>query len=133
MLLEIDHRSGVPIYRQLMDQVRQAVLTGRLGLGDQLPPVRDVAARLMINPMTVSKAYALLEAEGLLERRRGVGLFVARVEQERMERAKAGALKDLLTKAATAAVELGIPEEEAADLFADLYREYEARKGANVK
>lgn len=68
--------SGVPIYRQLMDQIRLLVAGGRLAPGDRLPSVRQVAADLQVNMMTVSKAYARLEAEGVIERERGLGMRV---------------------------------------------------------
>jgi GntR family transcriptional regulator len=67
----------LPIYRQIVDQVRRHVAGGQLRAGDELPSVRTLAAEHAINPMTVSKAYALLEGEGLLERRRGLGMVVA--------------------------------------------------------
>ncbi len=81
MLLEIDHHSGVPIYRQIIRQIRQQIMTGGLKEGDQLETVRNLAARLKVNPMTISKAYSFLEAEGLVERKRGIGLFVAKVKK----------------------------------------------------
>ena len=68
--------SGVPIYRQLMDQVRSLVSSGRLKPGDRLPSVRQMAAELEVNMMTVSKAYTRLEADGVLERERGLGMRV---------------------------------------------------------
>jgi len=68
--------SGVPIYRQLMDQVRSLVSSGRLKPGDRLPSVRQMAAELEVNMMTVSKAYTRLEADGALERERGLGMRV---------------------------------------------------------
>ena len=68
--------SGVPIYRQLIDQIRALVSSGRLKPGDRLPSVRQVAADLQVNMMTVSKAYARLEAEGTLERERGLGMRI---------------------------------------------------------
>lgn len=68
--------SGVPIYRQLMDQVRSMISSGRLLAGDRLPSVRQLAATLEVNMMTVSKAYARLEADGVIERERGVGMRV---------------------------------------------------------
>ena len=122
MLFNIDTHSGVPIYRQLIDQIRKQVVTGLLKSGDQLDTVRDLAARLKINPMTVSKAYSLLEAEGLIQRRRGVGLFVAPVNPERAARAKAQILDNVLTKAAITVVQLDIEEAEAVKLFQDYIR-----------
>jgi GntR family transcriptional regulator len=76
-LFRIDAGSGVPIYRQLVGQVRRDVLLGRLSAGDQLPPLRDVVEALAINPNTVVKAYAELEHEGLVVRRQGKGTFVS--------------------------------------------------------
>ncbi len=69
--------SGVPIYRQLVDQVRRLVAGGQLPPGAELPSVRDLAITHAVNPMTVSKAYSLLEAEGLLQRNRGRPMTVA--------------------------------------------------------
>ncbi|HEX4050888.1 MAG TPA: GntR family transcriptional regulator [Steroidobacteraceae bacterium] len=66
-----------PIYRQIMEQLRRLIVSHQVAPGEPLPSVRDVAARHAINPMTVSRAYGLLEAEGLLERQRGKGMIVA--------------------------------------------------------
>ena len=68
--------SGVPIYRQLLDQVRAQIATGRLAAGEFLPSVRQVAGELAVNPMTVSKAYSLLERDGVVELVRGQGMRV---------------------------------------------------------
>ncbi|UCE46506.1 MAG: GntR family transcriptional regulator [Phycisphaerales bacterium] len=127
MLLEIDHHSGVPIYRQVIEQVRRQIMAGQLSEGQQLDSVRELAGRLRVNPMTISKAYALLEVEGLAERRRGVGLFVARVRESKKERTKARLLEKILKKAAVAAVQFDIPEEEAARMLVDLYRKYDSK------
>ena len=70
--------SGIPIYRQLLEQVRRMVASGQLVAGAELPSVRELAVKHAVNPMTVSKAYSLLEAEGLLERHRGRPMTVAR-------------------------------------------------------
>ena len=72
----LDARSGVAPYRQLIHQVRQALRLGLLREGDQLPKVKDVVARLAINPNTVLKAYRELEYEGLAAARPGIGTFV---------------------------------------------------------
>jgi GntR family transcriptional regulator len=73
----LDRRSGVPAYRQVVDQVRQAVQLGTLRPGDQLPTVRDVVKQVAINPNTVHRAYRELEARGVTEGRQGIGTFVA--------------------------------------------------------
>ena len=69
--------SGVPIYLQLMEQVKHAVETGALRAGEQLPGIRPLAEELVINPNTVAKAYRELEHEGVVELRHGAGAFVA--------------------------------------------------------
>ena len=76
-LLHIQPNDAEPIYRQIAAQVRRLVIGGQLRPGDALPSVREVAAHHAINPMTVSKAYSQLEAEGLLVRLRGKGMVVA--------------------------------------------------------
>jgi len=74
----LDRTSGVPAYRQLVDQVRQALQLGILRPGDQLPTVRDVVRQIAINPNTVHRAYRELEQQGLTEGRPGSGTFVKR-------------------------------------------------------
>src|SRR4051812_27366607 len=77
MLLRPNPASGVPIYLQLMEQVRHAIETGALRPGEQLPGIRPLAEQLVINPNTVAKAYRELEHEGVLELRHGAGAFVS--------------------------------------------------------
>ncbi len=127
MLFEIDHHSGVPIYRQIVDQVRRQIMAEQLAQGQQIESVRELAGRLKVNPMTVSKAYALLEIEGLVERRRGVGLFVARVQERKKEDVKNALLEEILKKAAVMAVQFEIQEEEAVRMLVELYRRYDSR------
>src|ERR1700689_2855579 len=74
----LDRKSGVPAYRQVGDQVRQALRLGILKPGDQLPTVRDVVKQIAINPNTVHRAYRDLEAQGLTEGRPGSGTFITR-------------------------------------------------------
>lgn len=73
----LDNSSGVPIYRQLIDQVQAGIATGVLGLGHQLPTVRQVAVDLAINPNTVMRAYRELEIRGVLDTQQGTGTFIA--------------------------------------------------------
>jgi GntR family transcriptional regulator len=72
----LNPQSGVPIYRQILDQVRRMVASGQLQSGAELPSVRELAVTHAVNPMTISKAYSLLEAEGLLARNRGKPMTV---------------------------------------------------------
>ncbi|MDB5387550.1 MAG: ytrA 1 [Planctomycetaceae bacterium] len=80
---EVQPSSGVPIYRQVMDQVRALVAGEKLKPGDVLPSIRQVAAALEVNMMTISKAYARLEADGVLEHVRGSGMRVAEQSGQR--------------------------------------------------
>ena len=74
--IQIQPGSAVPVYRQITEQVRQAVATGRLAVSDQLPSVRALAEELVLNPNTVARAYAELARDGLIETRPGRGVFV---------------------------------------------------------
>lgn len=78
ILFRLDRKSGVPAYRQLVDQVRQALRLGLLRPGDQLPTVRDVVKQIAINPNTVHRVYRDLEQQGLTEGRPGSGTFIKR-------------------------------------------------------
>ncbi len=86
----LDMRSGVPLYRQLIDQVQAAIATGVLVAGDQLPTVRQVAVDLEINPNTVMRAYREMEIRGILETQQGTGTFVAHqaIERDAIERSR---------------------------------------------
>lgn len=89
--------------------------------------VRDLAAQLRVNPMTISKAYALLEVEGLVERRRGIGLFAAKLRRDKKAHTRTKILEEILRKAAVMAVQLEISEEKAGEMLAKLYKEYDSR------
>jgi len=91
MQVQISDRDGVPVYVQLVSQIKYLVSSGRLEPGEQLPPVRKLAEQLVINPNTVARAYRELESEGVVTCRRGAGVFVgdgvsplARREQNRL-------------------------------------------------
>src|SRR3982074_1126866 len=75
--LKLDLRSGVPVYRQIIDQVRGGIASGSLAVGDQLPTVRQLAVDLSINPNTVVRAYRALELGGFLETPQGTGTFIS--------------------------------------------------------
>lgn len=76
MILRIDTSTSVPVYAQIVDQVKRAIAAGSLRGGDSLPSLRETALKLRINPLTVGKAYKLLEQEGLIETRHGLGSYV---------------------------------------------------------
>jgi GntR family transcriptional regulator len=91
ILIKPNPSSGVPIYLQLMEQVKHAIETGALKPGEQLPSIRPLAEELVINPNTVAKAYRELEHEGVIELRQGAGAFVSdqAPSQQDAERLKA--------------------------------------------
>lgn len=114
---------GAPIYQQLMQQVNFQVASGNLKPGDLLPSVRDTAEELQINPMTVSKAYSLLERDGVLVRDRGHGMRVLQPAvkggiRERREELK-GLLKDVVVKAH----QLGLDADEVLNLLNPMLEE----------
>lgn len=88
--LRLDLRSGVPVYRQIIDQVRAGVASGALKTGDQLPTVRQLAVDLTVNPNTVLRAYRELELGGLLETQQGTGTFITekKIKHDEAERAR---------------------------------------------
>ena len=129
MLLEIDHHSGVPIYRQIKDQVREQIIAGRLKEGEQLVSVRELASQLKVTPVTISKAYSAMEAEGLLERRRGIGLFIAKIHSDEKEQKKEEILEDLLSKAVTTSIQFGLSPEKTEKKLKDLFLKYLKERG----
>jgi GntR family transcriptional regulator len=109
-LLSIVPGASEPIYRQIAAQLRRLIQSAQLSAGEELPSVREVAGFHAINPMTVSRAYSQLEAEGFLERRRGKGMVVA--ESRRRPQPDTRRLEQLqpsLTEVARQARELDLP------------------------
>lgn len=88
ILLNIVPTSGIPIYKQIIEQIKRMIVSGNLEPGAELPSVRNIASRFQINPMTVSKAYSMLEATGFLERQRGKGMIVSKDQSGRQEEDK---------------------------------------------
>ena len=128
-MIQIDARDGTPIYRQIIDQVKRMVLTGSLAPGEQVEPVAGLAARVHVNPMTVSKAYSALVDAGVLERRRGVGLFVAEAVQRQTRDDRRELLDRELRSAAALLVQLGIDQDEAARRLRDHMRAFRRQEG----
>jgi len=116
-LLIIDHHNGVPAYRQIMDQLKLQIATGILPAGTEMPSTRSLSAEISLNPMTISKAYSLLEREGVLERRRGQTLVVRERSAGETETNKLAHLRQHLAEAATMANQLGISPSQALKLF----------------
>ena len=128
MLIDIDVHGGVPIYRQVIEQVRRLILTGQKAEGEQLESVANLSSRVKVNPMTISKAYGFLVQEGLVVRRRGVGLFVARLPDDTEKDKKTTVLAQALRKAASLAVKMEVSEQEAKTLLTEQFEEIRSQK-----
>lgn len=124
LLFQVQPGSGVPIYRQIIDQVNRMVISGYLKPGDELPSVRQVASDLEVNQMTISKAYSLLEAAGVLERNRGRPMAVATGQGETQSTAKRLELiRPALMEAVTQTNQLALPKEVVLKEFTKLLEE----------
>lgn len=116
--VQINTGSPEPIYRQLIEQVRRRVAAGQLKAGDEIPSVRELAQALAVHPMTISKAYSMLEMDGVLERRRGLSMVVAAQHQGAQPTAdRAELLRPTLEKAAAEARQLALPQAQVLQLF----------------
>ena len=117
MLFRPNPSLGVPIYLQLMEQVKHAIETGALRPGEQLPGIRPLAEELVINPNTVAKAYRELEHEGVIELRHGAGAFVSAGARPKKTTDKLRAAQTIVVAAIERLRERGVTEEEIRRLF----------------
>jgi len=116
--VHINTGSTEPIYRQLIEQVKRRVAAGQLKAGDEIPSVRELAQALAVHPMTISKAYSLLEMEGVLERRRGLSMVVAAQHRKAQPAAdRVELLRPTLERAAIEARQLELSKAQALQLF----------------
>lgn len=120
MLIVVDPHSGVPVYRQIMEQVRFHVASGLMKAGDELPSTRLLSAELGVNPMTISKAYAYLERDGVVERRPGRPLIVSALANGEISGERIEQLKKSLEQAVRAVRQLTISRDEAVRVFSDM-------------
>ncbi len=116
-MLILNPQSGIPIYRQIIDQVKRMVASGQLSPGSELPSVRELAVQHAVNPMTISKAYALLENEGLLIRQRGKPMQVAAVSIEDSQQQKEDLLTPAIDNLLLVAKQLDLDLDELLDLI----------------
>jgi GntR family transcriptional regulator len=124
----LDFQSGVPVYRQIIDQVQAGIAVGSLPPGHQLPTVRQVAVDLAINPNTVLRAYRELEIRGLLETHQGTGTFIShrkiRPDEAERERQLAQLVSEFVARAGAA----GYTLQDVAEALLDRYPALERRK-----
>ena len=125
---QLDLRSGVPVYRQIMDQVLGAMASGRLASGDQLPTVRQLAVDLSINPNTVIRAYRELEIRGFLDTHQGSGTFITPqpVQQDNEERQRK--LDAIVSDAIARAGAEGFTAQQVLDRLRELLDEQKTRR-----
>lgn len=128
-IFQIATGSSEPIYRQMIEQLRRLVVGGQVNAGDGMPSVREVAGSLGVNPMTVSKAYSMLEAEGLLERRRGMGMIIAKLGTQANasggNEAKLELLRPSLQKLALEVQQLQLQPEPVVEMFSKILTQKE--------
>ncbi|MCP4217322.1 MAG: GntR family transcriptional regulator [bacterium] len=118
---KLDPKSGVPFYRQVIDQIRYGITIGGLKVGEQLPTARALAVQLKINLNTVNKAYKELEIQKVLETQQGSGTFIGSVKVEIPEKERKGKLKSICDEFLTMASVYGFGIE-------DLIKEMKSRK-----
>jgi GntR family transcriptional regulator len=118
MQFQINPSSSTPIYRQLGDQVREAVARGKLRAGERLPSVRELSRELVVNPNTIARVYTELERDGVLNNRQGLGVFVAAPATELSAKVRRQRLTELIDRVLTEAVYLGFSGEEVTEVLA---------------
>src|SRR5688572_27515251 len=119
MFFQIDSASRQPIYRQLAQQIREAVARGRLAPEERLPSVRDLSRTLVVNPNTVARVYTELERDGVLNTRPGLGVFVAQPKSDLTRKVRKDRLTALADQLLTEAVHLGFAADEVLALVTD--------------
>ena len=116
-LFRLNLESGVPVYRQIMDQVRAGMASGSLMAGDQLPTVRQLAVDLAINPNTVARAYRELELGGLLETHQGTGSFISAQKIRRADAERERQLTQIVGDCVSRAGAMGFTVEDVVEFL----------------
>src|SRR5882762_7893801 len=129
--IAINTGSATPIYRQIAEQVRMAVATGKLRIADQLPSVRALAEELVLNPNTVARAYGDLARDGLIEARPGRGVFIIRKRKVFSREEGRRRLEPLIDALIGEAVAMDFTREELEELFDKKLRQWKHSTGAN--
>ena len=128
MLFNVNPQSDVPVYRQLMEQVRFSIAGGQLEPGDELPSTRALSAELGVNPMTISKAYSYLERDGVLERRPGRPLAVKPFDRGLLRSRQVALLRENLAPIVSVVRLLGLDKETALCIFDEMLDDGESRE-----
>lgn len=112
MFLTIDPNRPLPLFSQIMEGIRLAIATGRVGSGDRIPSIRELAVELRVNPNTVAKAYQELERQGVVEAKRGAGYYVTGSDSQAGQRERRTLLKARIDELLSTALELGFSPDE---------------------
>jgi len=124
MHFRIETTSRLPIYQQIVSQVREGVARGSLTAGERLPSVRELSKTLVVNPNTIARAYTELEREGTLLTRPGLGVFVAEPNHDLTHEVRKRRLIEGIDHLLIKAVHLGFPEEEVRTLLNERARQF---------
>lgn len=127
MFITVNPASGEPLYRQVMRQLRERIVSGQLARGERLPSVRELSAEAGLNPLTVAKVYQFLEREGFVETRRGHGTFVAEAAPSLSAAARREQLEPALRQLITEALHLGLTEEQLQKLVGATFQNLKPR------
>ena len=133
IFIRIEPSSSVPIYRQIMDQIKYQVVTGVLKEGDKAPSVRELAARLAVNQNTILKVYNELCRQNVLKIERGDGTYISSSKQSISAAERKRAVANVLREAATLAVQLELPIEQAGELLRKEYEEIVSQRASHSK
>ena len=125
--LKINPADGVPIYLQIIDQVKYHIATGALVADDELPSVRALAGQYLINPNTVARAYLELDREGAVYKKRGMGTYVAARKVGMSQEEKVRIVRQLLDKALVQAAELGLSAAQMQRVFSDSLKQFDRK------
>ncbi len=113
----LDPKSGVPFYRQIIDQIRYGIASGRLEVGEQLPTVRALAVKLKVNLNTVSKAYKELEIQNIIETQQGTGTFIGTQKIILPEKERESKLKEIVNEFTLIASSYGFTIEDLTNML----------------
>ncbi|MBF7083780.1 GntR family transcriptional regulator [Desulfallas sp. Bu1-1] len=130
-MFKIDQRSSTPIYQQLVQEIKEAILKGILQPGDKLPSVRELSVQLTINPNTIQKSYQELERQKVIETLRGKGTFVSLNYKPSVDKEKLTVLKENLRNILVEAHYLGMKHGEILQLVTRLLEELNIKEGQN--
>lgn len=119
MLIHLSHKNGVPLYLQIVSQVKYLVASGRLRPSDEVPPIRTLAEKLLINPNTVARAYRELEHAGILVKKQGSGTFVSDAGSRLAWTERIKVLTDRIDALLAEAHQLDVPTEQVLALIKD--------------